>query len=490
MRVDAPEVSGTHNAKTICIAGKWTPALSGRELDVVAPADGKVFAGISAGGAQDVDKAVKAARAAFEGVWGNLPAFERGRLLSRFGQLIIERADQLAELEARDCGKPMSLAKADITACARYFEFYGGAADKWHGSTIPFLKGHFVATEREPHGVTGHIIPWNYPAQMYGRTLAPALAAGNAVVLKPAEEACLSTILLTELAAETNFPDGAINLVTGSGVEAGQALISHPGVDFLSFTGSPDVGVLVQSEAAKNHIACTLELGGKSPQVVFSDIDLDAALPTLVNAIVQNAGQTCSAGSRLLVQRAAYDRIVGAVADRFGTLCAGSPEMDLDLGPLISLRQKSRVERFCDQAISDCIPLLAKGRIAENTSRDGFFVAPRLFGPVPHSNNLAREEVFGPVLSVIPFEDEDEAIKIANGTDYGLIAGVWTADVKRATRVARKIRAGQVYINAYGASSGVELPFGGMRKSGHGREKGMEALYDFTTLKTLVFKHD
>lgn len=482
--------TGIAASKGVFVGGRWSPAASGRDLDVVAPAEGRVFARIAAGGAEDIDRAVRAARAAFEGQWGRLAAFERGRLLSKLGHLILDHAEELALLEARDCGKPMKQARADIAACARYFEFYGGAADKWHGSTIPFLAGYFVATEREPHGVTGHVIPWNYPAQMYGRTLGPALATGNAVVMKPAEDACLTPLRLTELAAEAGFPEGAINVVPGLGAEAGQALISHPGVDFLSFTGSPEIGVLVQTEAARNHIACTLELGGKSPQLVFADVDLDQALPSLVNAIVQNAGQTCSAGSRLLVQRSGYDRIVEAVAARFATLRAGTPEMDLELGPLISAKQKRRVETFCANGADAGIPVLAEGAVAEGVPAEGFFVAPTLFGPVPRGNALARDEVFGPVLSIIPFEDEADALAVANGTDYGLIAGVWTADAKRATRVARKVRAGQVYVNAYGAGGGIELPFGGVRKSGHGREKGFEALHDFTALKTIVFKHD
>ncbi len=267
-------------------------------------------------------------------------------------------------------------------------------------------------------------------------------------------------------------------------------MLKHPGIDFLSFTGSPEVGVMVQTEAAKNHIACTLELGGKSPQVVFADVDLDAALPTLVNAIVQNAGQTCSAGARLLVERRGYERIVEAVAQRFGQLKAGTPEMDLDLGPLISLRQKQRVEAFRAAAASDGIPILAEGSVETGTPAGGYFVTPRIYGPVPRGNALAREEVFGPVLSVIPFDDEEDAIGLANGTDFGLIAGIWSQDAKRAMRVARKVRAGQVYINAYGAGGGIELPFGGLRKSGHGREKGMAALYDFTTLKTIISRHD
>ncbi len=478
-------------AKGVFIDNHWRPAHSGGTIDVIAPAEGRVFARIAAGDAADIDAAVAAARKAFEdGAWGRLSAVERGRLLSKLGFAILDHVDELTALEARDCGKPMRQARADILACARYFEFYGGAADKLHGETIPFLPGFFVATERLPHGVTGQIIPWNYPAQMFGRTLGPALAVGNTTVMKPAEDACLTPLRLAELAAEVGFPKGAINVVPGYGHEAGAALAGHPGIDFLSFTGSPEVGVIVQTAAARNHIGCTLELGGKSPQVVFADVDLDAALPTLVNAIVQNAGQTCSAGARLLVERKGYDRIVGAVTERFATLRAGTPEMDLDLGPIISAKQKARVERFVENARNDSITLLAEGKVADGVPAEGFFVAPKLYGPVPRANALANEEVFGPVLAAIPFEDEADAVTLANGTDYGLIGGVWTQDARRATRVARKVRAGQVYVNAYGAGGGIELPFGGMKKSGHGREKGFAALHDLSTLKTIVVKHD
>ncbi len=479
------------SARGVFIDNRWRPSASGRTVDVYAPAEGIAYAQIAAGNAADIDAAVAAARKAHEtGAWGRLSAAERGRLLSKMGLIVLDHAEELALIEARDTGKPMKQARADVQACARYFEFYGGAADKFHGETIPFLNGYFVATEHEPHGVTGHIIPWNYPVQMFARTLAPALAVGNATVLKPAEDACLTSLRLAELSVEAGFPEGAINIVPGLGTEAGAALIAHRGIDFVAFTGSPEVGVLVQTAAAKNHIGCTLELGGKSPQVVFADVDLEAALPSLVNAIVQNAGQTCSAGSRLLIERSGYDRIVGAVIDRFSGLRAGTPAMDLDLGPLINPRQKKRVEAFCANAASDGIPLLAEGRIADGVPKEGYFVTPKLYGPVARANMLAREEVFGPVLAAIPFEDESDAIALANSTDFALIAGIWTQNTKRATRVARKVKAGQVYINAYGAGGGIELPFGGMKKSGHGREKGMAALHELTTLKTLVMKHD
>jgi aldehyde dehydrogenase (NAD+) len=346
-----------------------------------------------------------------------------------------------------------------------------------------------VTVLREPKGVTGHIIPWNYPAQMFGRTLGPALAMGNATVVKPAEEACLTPLRIAKLAGEVGFPDGAINIVTGLGEEAGAALSGHPEIDFLSFTGSPEVGTLVQTAAARNHIGCTLELGGKSPQIVFEDADFDAAVPVVVNAILQNGGQTCSAGSRVLVQKSIYDRFVGRVAERFAQLRVGSHSMDLDCGALISATQKKRVLGFTAQARKDGIAVLAEASIAEGVPAGGYYVAPVLFGPVPRDNQLACEEVFGPVLSVIPFEDEADAVKLANSTQYGLVAGIWTRDGGRQMRVAKKMRCGQVYVNGYGAGGGIELPFGGVKKSGHGREKGLEALHEFSHAKTVVFKH-
>lgn len=474
----------------VFIDNEWQPSASGETLNMVAPAEGKPFAKIAAGNADDIDRAVAAARRAFEGDWGRLTAAERGRLLMKWAYAVGDNFDELAALEARDTGKPMKQARADITAAVRYFEYYAGCGDKLHGETIPYMDGFFVATERVPLGVTGHIVPWNYPAQIGSRNFAAPLAVGNAVVMKPSEDACLTLLRMAELARDVGFPPGAVNVVPGLGPVAGDALTRHPGVDHISFTGSPAVGTLVQKNAAENHVGVTLELGGKGPQVVFADVDLDAAVPTLVNAIVQNAGQTCSAGSRLVVERAGYDRIVGAVAERFATLRTGTPEMDLDLGPIISAKQKERIKQFAAGAATDGVPIIAEGAVADDVPDAGFFLAPRMYGPVPQTNALAQDEVFGPVLSVIPFEDEAEAVRIANGTDYGLVAAVWSADAKRAMRVARKVRAGQVYVNAYGAGGGIELPFGGFRKSGHGREKGFEALHHLTAVRTLVVKHD
>ena len=476
-------------AKGIFINNRWQPGASEKTIPVLAPADGRVFANIAAGNALDVEAAVQAARAATEGAWSRLSATERGRTLCRFALAIADHAEELALLEAQDTGKPMKQARNDMIATARYFEYYGGAADKVHGDTIPFLPGYFVTTEHVPYGVTAQIIPWNYPAQMFGRTVGPALAMGNACIIKPAEDACLSVLRLAELAAGAGLPEGALNVVPGLGEEAGAALSSHPGIDYISFTGSPEVGTLIQSAAARNHIGCTLELGGKSPHVLFGDADLETAATTIAVTMVQNAGQTCSAGSRVLVERRAYDQVVALLADRFSKLVAGTPEMDRELGPVINQGQKTRIENFFARAESAGVPVLATGQIADGVPEGGFFVAPRVYGPVPRENELAQKEVFGPVLSVLPFDDEADAVRLANGTDYGLMAAVWSADGNRAMRVSRGIKAGQIYINSFGAGGGIELPFGGMKKSGHGREKGFAALHDLSQLRTTIIKH-
>ncbi|CAG9214604.1 Hydroxyisobutyraldehyde dehydrogenase [Paraburkholderia tropica] len=471
------------------IGGAWRAPASGETIAAIDPSTGQPFAQLARGNAADIDAAVQAARAAYEGAWGALSPAERGRLLFKLSGLVLQHQEALAQLEAQDTGKPLRQARADAAALARYFEFYAGAADKLHGETLPYQNGYTVLTIREPHGVTGHIVPWNYPMQIFGRSVGAALAAGNACVVKPAEDACVSLLRVAALAHEAGFPPGALNLVTGLGHEAGAALSAHPGIDHISFTGSPQTGKLVAQTAAGHHVPVTLELGGKSPQIVFADADFDAALPVLVAAIVQNAGQTCSAGSRVLIERSAYAPLLDRLATAFAALRVGPAGADLDCGPLINEKQRRRVRDFLDEAQRDGIAVAARGTLDAGAPSGGFYEAPTLLRDVPPQSRLAQEEVFGPVLAAMPFDDEAQALALANGTPYGLVAGVWTRDGARQMRIARRVRAGQVFVNNYGAGGGVELPFGGSGQSGYGREKGFEALYGFTVLKTIALKH-
>ncbi len=465
-------------------------SVSGETIAVIDPSNGQMFAEIARAGRLEIDRAVVSSRTAFEGPWGKFSALERARLLVKWSQRVLECVDELAAIESQDTGKPLRQARADAIALARYFEYYAGAADKLHGQTLPYQNGYTVMTIREPHGVTGHIIPWNYPMQIFGRSVGAALAAGNASVVKPAEDACLSLLRVAELAAEVGFPPGALNIVTGYGWEAGQALADHIGIDHISFTGSPETGRKVAQSAAAHYCPVTLELGGKSPQLVFADADIEVAVPVLVNAIIQNAGQTCSAGSRILVEHSIKERLVAQLAEVFSGLRAGPAALDLELGPLVSRKQLQRVWDFLSDAQSDGLSFAAQGQIVDDAPSEGFYQAPVLLDNVPANHKLSCQEIFGPVLVVTSFANENEALSMANDSDYGLIAGVWTSDGARQMRLARKLRAGQVFINNYGAGGGVELPFGGVKQSGYGREKGFEALYGFTQLKTIAIKHD
>lgn len=477
----------TFNPKKCFIGGKWVYPDSGETIPLLNPSTGEMICEIPRGNKNDIDLSVTEARKAYEGEWGKFTSIMRGRVLVKMSQLVLEKVDYLAELEAIDVGKPLKQAKADAIALARYLEFYGGAADKIHGETIPYLDGYTVYTLREAHGVTGHIVPWNYPMQIIGRSVGAALAMGNAIILKPAEEACLTALAFADIARESGIPKGALNVVPGFGEEAGASLSSHSGINHISFTGSVKVGSLVQAAAARNVVPVTLELGGKSPQIVFEDANLNNALPFLVNAGIQNAGQTCSASSRILVHEPIYENVSNMMAKKYEALIVGSAIDDLDVGPLISERQKDIVCGFIKEG-KDLIKV-AEGNITRNANSKGYFVRPTLFGKVPSNHKLAQEEIFGPVQTLIPFKDEDEAIAIANGTDYGLVASIWTNDGSRQMRLAKKIDTGQVFINNYGAGGGVELPFGGVGKSGHGREKGFEALYGFSKLKTVAAYH-
>ena len=471
------------------ISNKSVPSSSGKTLPVIDPSYGEPFDEIQRSNAEDIDTAVQSARHCFDTVWSKLSGVERGRLLMGLSTAVLRHADELALIEQRDCGKPTAQAKADAIALARYFEFYAGACDKLHGETIPYLNGYSVLTWREPHGVTGHIVPWNYPMQIFGRSVGGSLAAGNVCVVKPAEDACLSILRVAELAAEVGFPAGSINVVTGLGHEVGDALARHPGIDHISFTGSPGVGTLIQQAAAERHCPVTLELGGKSPQIVFADADLDAAVPMIINAIVQNSGQTCSAGSRVLIESTMYESLLVRLGHAFSNLQAGPAAMNLDLGPLIRQSQQQRVWDFLSDAQVAKIPMVAQGRIVDEAPEAGFYQAPVLLRDVPADHPLAQQEIFGPVLCAMSFKDEDEAVHLANATRFGLVAGIWTRDGARQFRMAKNVKSGQVFVNNYGAGGGVELPFGGVKSSGYGREKGLEALLGFTTLKTLAIKH-
>jgi len=474
----------------VFIGGRWQGAVGGLTLPLLDPSSGALLAEIARGGADDVDAAVAAAQAALDGPWGALTAAERGRVLLKMSALVLAQADELARLEALDVGKPLKQGRADAVALARYLEFYGGAADKVHGETIPFANGYTAFTLREPHGVTAHIVPWNYPMQIIGRSVGAALAMGNACVLKPAEEACVTALAFARIAEAAGIPAGALNVVPGLGEEAGAALASHPGVRHISFTGSVAVGRLIQAAAANNAVPVTLELGGKSPQLVFADADLDAALPFLVNAGIQNAGQTCSAASRILVQRPVFETVVQRMAERYRALRVGPALDDPDVGPVISRRQQGIIEGYLALVRDSGLPIAAQATLPAGLPAGGCWVAPTLVADVNPAHRLAQEEIFGPVQALIPFDDEADALAIANGTPYGLVAGVWTRDGSRALRLARRLQCGQVFINNYGAGGGIELPFGGVKHSGHGREKGFEALYGFSVLKTVAIKHD
>jgi aldehyde dehydrogenase (NAD+) len=472
------------NPSLCFINGKWIQPHRGKFIELTNPSSGKILCKISRGSSEDIDHAVKAAQ---NSDWVHSTALERGRVLLKMSQMVLNEVELLAELEANDVGKPLTQARGDAIALARYLEFYGGASDKIHGETIPYLKGYTVYTLREPHGVTGHIVPWNYPMQIIGRSIGAALAMGNTTVLKPAEEACLSALAFADIASRAGLPEGALNVVPGLGSEAGASLACHPGINHISFTGSEVVGKKIQAAAAKNVVPVTLELGGKSPQIVFEDADLEAALPFLVNSGIQNAGQTCSAASRILIQKSVFNKVKDMMGEKYRALRVGPAIDDLDLGPLISKRQKEIVLNFLE--LGKGLKIVAKGSISRNAPETGFYIQPTLFEDVPYDHKLAQEEIFGPVQVLIPFDTEDEAIHIANSTSFGLVASIWTNNGARQMRMAKELKCGQVFINNYGAGGGVELPFGGVGRSGHGREKGFEALYGFSTLKTIAAFH-
>jgi aldehyde dehydrogenase (NAD+) len=433
---------------------------------------------------------MQAAHAALESkAWGGLPPAERGRIMNRIAAAIRERAEELADLESRDNGKPLRQARTDVQVAARYFEFFAGAADKIMGNTIPLGPGYLDYTVREPIGVSAHIVPWNYPIQIGARGVAPALAAGCTVVFKPSSEAPMTALRLGEIGLACGLPPGVLNVVPGTGSEAGAALASDPDINQLTFTGSVDVGVAVAKMAADNVVPVVMELGGKSPNIVFADADLDLTVQGVSNAIFQNAGQTCSAGSRLLVERGAHDALVERLAARAASMRIGPGVSDPDMGPIISKRQLDTIEGYVKVGQGEGASVVAGGaRPSDPALAGGYFFQPTLLDRVSADMRVAREEIFGPVLAIIEFDGLDQAAALANRSDYGLLAGIWTTDINKALALASKIKAGQVYVNTYGAGGGVELPFGGYKKSGYGREKGLESLASYTQVKNVCVK--
>jgi len=476
--------------ENLIIDGGRVGASDGGTFDVYDPSTGEIFTRVAKATKADVDRAVQSAQAAMESKsWGGMVPAERGRILFRIAQAIRDAADELAPLESRDNGKPLRQARTDVQVAARYFEFFAGIADKIMGQTIPLGPGFLDYTIREPIGVSAQIIPWNYPIQIGARGVAPALAAGCAVVLKPAEEAPMTALRLGEIALRSGLPPGVLNVVPGLGPEAGAALASHPGINQLTFTGSVEVGILVAKMAADNIVPVVMELGGKSPNIVFADADRDLAVTGVANAIFQNAGQTCSAGSRLLVERAAHDAILERLLAHVQRMRIGPGPSDPDLGPIISKKQLETIERYVAIGRDEGARVAAGGgRPPDPSLGRGFFFEPTLLDGVAPEMRVAREEIFGPVLAIIPFDTVEDAIQIGNRSDYGLVAGIWTRDINKAMAMSSRLKSGQVYVNTYGAGGGVELPFGGYKKSGYGREKGLESLASYTQVKNVCIK--
>src|SRR5580704_16998022 len=472
-----------YQTQDLLIDGKRVPAASGRYFETLNPATGQVLARVAEADAADIDAAVRSARAAFEGAWGHMRAADRGHALLRLADLIRQNIDELVELESLDSGKPVSaIRRQDLPAVLDTLAYYAGWADKINGQVIPARPDALTYTVREPVGVVAAIVPWNFPLMIGMWKIAPALACGCTVVVKPAELTPLSMLRVAELFLEAGLPPGALNVVCGKGSVVGEALVQHPGVDKVTFTGSPKVGRGIMQGAASNFKKVTLELGGKSANLIFADANLDRAVRAASSGIFFNAGQVCSAGSRVLVERPAYDEVVQRLAERARAIRVGDPtDPKTTMGPVISAAQMKTVLDYIDIGKKEGASLVTGGaRIGD----EGYFVEPTVFANVEHEMRISQEEIFGPVLAVIPFDDEQDALRIANGTAYSLAAGVWSADIGRVHRMAAGLKAGTVWINTYGYTD-VRLPWGGSGESGFGREHGESAIENFTVPKAV-----
>jgi acyl-CoA reductase-like NAD-dependent aldehyde dehydrogenase len=468
------------------INNEWRDAESGATLDIINPATEEAIASVPSAGQGDLDRAVAAARAALDGPWGALSARARGRLVWSIGEKLMEKADEIARLETLHNGKPIFESRQiEVPAAAECFQYYAGWSDKIHGETIPVKGNYLTYTLREPVGVVAAIVPWNFPLLLTAWKVAPALACGNTVVIKPASQTPLTALALAEVAAEVGLPPGVLNVVTGPGSTLGQMVVAHPGIDKVAFTGGTSTGRQIMRASADTLKRITLELGGKSPNIVFPDADLDAAVRGATTGIFYGKGEVCAAGSRLLVDRSIRDEFLEKVAARARKMVPGDPmDPKTRLGAIASRTQLETDLRYIESAKHEGATLLAGGGRADIGTGKGYFLEPTVFGGVTSSMTIAREEIFGPVLAAIDFSDVDEAIARANDTSYGLAAALWTRDIKKAHHVARKLQAGTVWINTYNAYD-TAAPFGGYKQSGFGRELGMHALEHYTQIKSV-----
>jgi aldehyde dehydrogenase (NAD+) len=485
--IETPKADEVRQYKML-VGGEWVNARSGKTFESINPYTGRVWATAPEAGEEDVDRAVRAAREAFdEGPWGKMTGTERARLIRRLADLLAENAQDIAQVESTDNGKLLREMGGQLKALPEWYYYFAGAADKIQGETIPSDKPNFfVYTRREPIGVVGAIVAWNSPLLLLTFKLAPALAAGCTFVAKTAEQTPASALEFAKLFEEAGFPPGVFNVVSGFGPTTGRALVRHPGVDKVAFTGSTETGISIMKDAADHLAKVSLELGGKSPNIVFDDADLEATNNGVVSGIFAATGQTCIAGSRLFVQEKAHDEVVDRLSDRAGTIKLGNPlEMETEMGPVAFKEQLDRIQHYIHIGQQEGAELVCGGKKPDAEElKDGYFIEPTIFTQVDNDMQIARDEIFGPVLSVIPFKDEEELVRQANDTRYGLAAGIWTKDIQKALRVAHALRAGTVWVNSYRTIS-FNTPFGGYKMSGLGRENGLESIKEYTQVKSV-----